>query len=64
MGRLQEQIDFLSASSASILTQLNELSRLKEQVRQAQAAAFKSIKCKHGIGGKTADLFAWRVKFN
>jgi hypothetical protein len=37
MTRRQEQIEFLSASSASLLSQLNELDRLREQIRQAQA---------------------------
>jgi hypothetical protein len=46
MTKLQEQIEFLSASSISISTQLSELSRLKEQLKKAQAAAFKSIKHK------------------
>jgi hypothetical protein len=41
MITLEERIEFLSASSASILTQLNKLNRLKKQVRQAQATAFR-----------------------
>lgn len=39
MTTFQEQIEFLSASSATILSKLSELSHLKEQVRQAQACA-------------------------
>jgi hypothetical protein len=34
---LEERIRILSASSASILAQLNKLNRLKKQVKQAQA---------------------------
>jgi hypothetical protein len=39
MATLQERIEFLSASSATILSKLSELRHLRDQVRQAQAAA-------------------------
>jgi|SRR5690348_10891872 len=55
MTKLQERIEFLSASSISISTQLSELSRLKEQLRKAQAAAFKSIKHKSIGQSKTSQ---------
>lgn len=54
MTELQEQIEFLSASSISISTQLSELSRLKEQLEKAQAAAFRSIKRKSIGPSKTS----------
>jgi hypothetical protein len=54
MTRLQERIELLSANSASILAQLNELGRLREQVRQAQAAAFESMEPKSGAKQKHA----------
>jgi len=40
---LQERIDSFSTNYAMLLVQLNELNRLQEQVRQAQALAQKSI---------------------
>lgn len=55
MTKLQERIEFLSASSISISTQLSELSRLKEQLRKAQAAAFKSINHKSIGQSKTSQ---------
>jgi hypothetical protein len=39
MATFQERIEFLSASSATILSKLRELRHLREQVTQAQAAA-------------------------
>jgi hypothetical protein len=39
MTTLEERIDFLSASSASISAQLNKLKRLKKKVRRTQAMA-------------------------
>jgi hypothetical protein len=46
MITLQERIEYFSSHSASMLTQLSELSQLQEQIRQAQAAASKSVKPK------------------
>jgi len=40
---LQERIDSFSTNYVMLLIQLNELNRLQEQVRQAQALAQKSI---------------------
>jgi hypothetical protein len=48
MITLQERIEYFSTSYASILNQLNELNRLQGRIRQAQAAALKSVKRKSG----------------
>ena len=39
MGSLQERIAALTAASANLLTQLNELDELRERVRKAQLLA-------------------------
>jgi hypothetical protein len=46
MITLQERIEYFSNNSALILTQLNELNRLQEQIRRARAAALESVKPK------------------
>ena len=39
MATFQERIEFLSASSATILSKLSELRHLREQVKQAEEIA-------------------------
>jgi hypothetical protein len=44
----QERIESFSASFNDLLAQLNELSRLQGRIKQAQAAALKSVKRRSG----------------
>jgi hypothetical protein len=64
MIELQERMKSLSASSASILTQLNELIRLKEQVREAQAAIQHKLgrQKKPALSPKRAGGLSFRLR--
>jgi hypothetical protein len=53
MTTFQERMEFLSASSAAILSKLSELSHLREQVKQAQAAGLNPSKANSNVRGKT-----------